>query len=422
MHRTLASRATLLPALVPGAAAATLAVIGVAEILLDNAFSAAPAVPAATLAAVVAGTALAGRFPIAGSAVVAAAFPVAVAGGLNGPTGAAVLGFFLAPGWAGYRQAGLWPSGSRPLAFWPSGSWPAPLAAQLMASLGTWIAGRAAGSTVSGLAAMAWENLFFGLLCWGAWGVGLLARRLRDRAELLARLTTALDAERDAREHAIVAEERQRIARDMHDAVAHSISVMVLQLGAVRATLPAGTPQAEMLQGVERLGRESVRELHTLVGILRDTPSPTAAQPSIARAGDLVAEVRAAGLPVELTVDGDLTDVPRAQDISAYRVLQEALTNVLRHAGTAATSVHLHCTADRLTLTVDNAVTSPSPSPSAGDGDGGGHGLIGMRERVAVFSGTLTAGARPGGFTVRATFPLGTSSLLGAPSPLGATP
>ncbi|MEV0562256.1 sensor histidine kinase [Dactylosporangium sp. NPDC050588] len=442
MHRTLARRAALLP----WAAAVTLAVIGVAEILLDSAFSAAPAVPAAALATVVAGTALAGRFPIAGSAVVAAAFPVAVAGGLNGPTGAAVLGFFLAPGWAGYQRAASWPpatsrpsrfwsagsrparfafwsagsrparfafwsAGSRParFAFWSVGSWPAPLAAQLMASLGTWIAGRAAGSTVGGLAAMAWENLFFGLLCWGAWGVGLLARRLQDRAELLARLTTALDAERDAREHAIVAEERQRIARDMHDAVAHSISVMVLQLGAVRATLPAGTPQAEMLQGVERLGRESVRELHTLVGILRDTPDLLVAQPSIARAEELVAQLRAAGLPVELTVDGDLTGVPRAQDISAYRVLQEALTNVLRHAGTAATSVHLHRATDRLTLTVDNVLPSTAPEPATAP-DGGGHGLIGMRERIAVFSGTLTAGARPGGFTVRASFPLGTAS------------
>ncbi|MEV4139760.1 histidine kinase [Dactylosporangium sp. NPDC049742] len=415
MHRTLARRAALLP----WAAAVTLAVIGVAEILLDSAFSAAPAVPAAALATVVAGTALAGRFPIAGSAVVAAAFPVAVAGGLNGPTGAAVLGFFLAPGWAGYQRAASWPpDASRPSRSWSAGSWPAPLAAQLMASLGTWIAGRAAGSTVGGLAAMAWENLFFGLLCWGAWGVGLLARRLRDRADLLARLTTALDAERDAREHAIVAEERQRIARDMHDAVAHSISVMVLQLGAVRATLPAGTPQAEMLQGVERLGRESVRELHTLVGILRDTPDLLVAQPSIARAEELVAQLRAAGLPVELTVDGDLTGVPRAQDISAYRVLQEALTNVLRHAGTAATSVHLHRATDRLTLTVDNVLptTAPSapalssPAASAPASDGGGHGLIGMRERIAVFSGTLTVGARPGGFTVRASFPLGTAS------------
>ncbi|GAB3826905.1 sensor histidine kinase [Dactylosporangium cerinum] len=380
MHRTL----------VPLATAGLLAVIGVAEILLDSAFSAAPAVPALALAAVVAGAALAGRFPITGAAVVALAFPIAVAGGLNGPTGAAVFGFFLAPGWAGYRRAA---------------SWPAPLAAQLMASLGTWLAARAAGSTVTGVAAMAWENLFFGLLCWGAWGVGLLARRLRDRAELLARLTTALDAERDAREHAVVAEERQRIARDMHDAVAHSISVMVLQLGAVRATLPPGTPQAEMLEGVERLGRESVRELHTLVGILRDTPAATTApQPSLARAEDLVAEVRAAGLPVELTVDGDLTGLPRAQDISAYRVLQEALTNVLRHAGTAATSVHLQRTPDSVTLTVDNAAGPATPV------DSGGHGLIGMRERVAVFSGTLAAGARPGGYTVRAVFPLGTAT------------
>jgi signal transduction histidine kinase len=398
MHRTI----------VPWAAAATLAVIGVAEIVLDSAFSAAPAVPAAALLAVVAGAAVTGRLPIAGTVVVALAFPIAVAGGLNGPTGAAVFGFFLAPGWAGYRRA--------------AASWPAPLAAQLMASLGTWIAGRAAGSSVSGVAAMAWENLFFGVLCWGAWGVGLLARRLRDRAELLARLATALDAERDAREHAVVAEERQRIARDMHDAVAHSISVMVLQLGAVRSTLPPGTPQADMLEGVERLGRESVRELRTLVGVLRDTTTATTApQPSLARAEDLVAEVRAAGLPVRLTVDGDLTGMPRAQDISAYRVLQEALTNVLRHAGTAETSVHVGRTPDRVTVTVDNtagtaqATVDNAAGTAQVTGGSGGHGLIGMRERVAVFSGTLTAGPRPGGYTVEAVFPLGTTSVPATP-------
>ncbi|GAA0725264.1 hypothetical protein Drose_22415 [Dactylosporangium roseum] len=377
--------------IVPWGAAGVLAVIGVAEILLDSAFTSAPATPVAALAAVVLGAVVAGRFPVTGTAIVALAFPIAVAGGLNGPTGVTVLAFFLAPGWAGFTATGV------------RTSWPGPLAAQLMASLGTWIAGRAAGSSVGGLAAMAWENLFFGSLCWGAWGVGLLARRLRERADLLARLTAALEAEREAREHAVVVEERQRIARDMHDAVAHSISVMVLQLGAVRATLPTGTPQAEMLLGVERLGRESVRELRTLVGMLRDTTTAVAApQPSLARAADLVAEVRAAGLPVELTTDGDLDGLPRPVDISAYRVLQEALTNVLKHAGTVPTAVTLRRTARDVIVAVEN------DSGGARSGSPPGHGLTGMRERVAVFDGSLAAGPRPdGGFSVRAVFPTG---------------
>ncbi|WP_426512039.1 sensor histidine kinase [Dactylosporangium sp. McL0621] len=370
--------------IVPLGLAAALAVIGTAEILLDGQFSAAPAAPAAALAAVAGGMVLAAWRPLAGAAVVGLAFPIAVLGGLDGPTGAAVLGFFAAPGWAGYRVA--------------RASWRAPLALHLLAGAGTWVAGRAAGSTVAGLGAQAWENMFFGLLAWGAWGVGLVARRLRDRAELLARLNTALDAEREARAHAAVAEERRRIARDMHDAVAHSISVMVLQLGAVRSTLPAGTPQAEMLEGAERLGRESVREMRALVGILRDPP---AAPPTLARAEELVGEVRAAGLPVTLTVDGDLDDLPRTLDISAYRVLQEALTNVLRHAGPVPTTVVLRREPGSVSLTVDND-TRDAPG-----GDPPGFGLIGMRERVAASSGTLSAGRRPGGFTVRAVFPLG---------------
>ncbi|MFG2039901.1 sensor histidine kinase [Dactylosporangium sp. NPDC048998] len=387
---------------VPWGLAAALAGVGTVEILLDAQFSAAPAAPAAALAAVAGGMLLGAWRPVAGAVVVGLAFPIAVVGGLHGPTGAAVLGFFAAPAWAGYRVVRAGSSRN-------AASWPAPLALQLMASLGTWIAGRAAGSTVSGLGGQAWENLFFGLMCWGAWGVGLLARRLRDRADLLARLNTALDAEREARERAAVARERQRIARDMHDAVAHSISVMVLQLGAVRSTLPAGTPQAEMMEGIERLGRESVQEMRALVGIMRDTSpdiSPGGApEPTLARAEELVAEVRAAGLPVSLTVDGDLAGIPRAQDISAYRVLQEALTNVLRHAGPAPTTVCLRREPGRVSLTVDNesGVGTAGASP-------GGHGLIGMRERVAAFSGTLSAGARPGGYTVRAVFPLGTES------------
>ncbi|GID94108.1 sensor histidine kinase [Amorphoplanes digitatis] len=328
--------------------------------------------------------------------MVAAAFPIVVAGGLNGPTGAGVLSFFLAPGWAGYRGN-------------PRRSWLAPLSAQLMASLGTWVAGRATGSTVGGLGAIAWENLFFGLLCWGAWGVGLLARRLRHRATLLARLAEAMEAERDAREHAILVEERQRIARDMHDVVAHSISVMVLQLGAIRSTLPPDTAQAEMMRNVERLGRESVRELRALVGMLRDAASNEPVRnPSLARADELVAEVRAAGLPVDLTVDGDIAELPAALDVSAYRILQEALANVLRHAGTVPTRVVVHRAGDRLGLTIDNDPppgARPDRDPTAGPG---GHGLVGMRERVSVYGGRLAAGPRPdGGYGVDAVFPIG---------------
>nr|BFE73837.1 sensor histidine kinase [Actinoplanes digitatis] len=328
--------------------------------------------------------------------MVAAAFPIVVAGGLNGPTGAGVLSFFLAPGWAGYRGN-------------PRRSWLAPLSAQLMASLGTWVASRATGSTVGGLGAIAWENLFFGLLCWGAWGVGLLARRLRHRATLLARLAEAMEAERDAREHAILVEERQRIARDMHDVVAHSISVMVLQLGAIRSTLPPDTAQAEMMRNVERLGRESVRELRALVGMLRDAASNEPVRnPSLARADELVAEVRAAGLPVDLTVDGDIAELPAALDVSAYRILQEALANVLRHAGTVPTRVVVHRAGDRLGLTIDNDPppgARPDRDPTAGPG---GHGLVGMRERVSVYGGRLAAGPRPdGGYGVDAVFPIG---------------
>ena len=385
--------------LVPLGAAVILAVIGAVEIFLDDGFSAEPTTPVAALAVVVAGTALAAWLPIIGAAVVAGAFPVVVVGGLNGPTGAGLFGFFLAPGWAGYRAD-------------PRRSWLAPLAAQLMASLGTWGAGRAAGSTVGSLGAMAWENLFFGLLCWGAWGVGLLARRLRHRATLLARLAAALEAERDAREHAILVEERQRIARDMHDAVAHSVSVMVLQLGAIRSTLPPDTAQAEMMRDVERLGRESVQELRALVGILRDTAaSEPVRNPSLARADDLIADVRAAGLPVELAVEGDVGRLPAAVDVSAYRILQEALANVLRHAGTVPTRVAVQQTDDRLSLRVDNDPPPADQGQRLPAGGPGGHGLVGMRERVSVYGGSLTVGPRPeGGFGVHAAFPITVSS------------
>lgn len=405
--------------LAPVLAAVAFTVIGVAEIALDPGFRAAPLAPTLALVPVVLGTLVAAPAPIAGAAIVAAMFPVATALGLDGPTGVGVLAFFLLPGWAAFRVA-------------PRRSWLAPLAAQLMATVGVAIGSFVGGApTASGseagaapdVAAIVWENLFFSSLAWASWGVGLLARGARDRADRLGRLAAALDAEREAREHAVVVEERQRIAREIHDAVAHSVSVMTLQVGAVRSTMPPDAPQAEMLRGIERVGRESVAELRTLVGILRDTDDvPPAAPPTIDRAAELVAEVRAAGLDVTLEESGSAVPLPRAIDVSAYRVLQEALTNVLRHAPDAHATVRIERRPAELVLEIVNDPPRATPGagasgagasgagPTAGTaalGGPGGHGLVGMRERVGMFHGRFSAAPRPdGGFEVRAEFPL----------------
>jgi signal transduction histidine kinase len=337
--------------------------------------------------------------PVVGVVVVASVFPLLVALGLDGPTGAGVLGFFLVPGWAGFRVA-------------PRRSWLAPAGAQAVASVGTVFAGL--DRLHSGVAALAWENLFFSSLCWASWGVGLLARRLRVRADQLARLATLLDAERESREQAVVAEERQRIAREVHDSVAHSVSVMVLQMGALRSTLDSSSREAATLSGLERLGRGAVQELRALVGILREAPAGSAPQPSLARVAELVADVREAGLPVELEADQVpelVPTLPRALDVSAYRVLQEALTNVLRHAGAVTTTVRVRLEDQSLLLDVHDAgVAGATPAPrdqGVGADRVGGHGLVGMRERVAMFGGSLDAGPDPaGGFRVRAVIPV----------------
>ncbi|GAA1059174.1 sensor histidine kinase [Agromyces bracchium] len=406
--------------LIPVLAAAVFAVLGSVEIVLDPGFRSAPLAPALVLLPVVAGTLVAAVAPIAGTAVASLMFPVATALGLEGPTGVGVLACFLLPGWAAFRRP-------------PRRSWIAPVSVQVLATVGVAvggvlsasIGGESSAPASPDLAAAVWENLFFASLAWASWAVGLVARGARDRADRLGRLAAALDAEREAREHAALIEERQRIAREIHDAVAHSVSVMTLQVGAVRSTLAPDAPQAEMLRGIERLGRESVAELRTLVGILRDTDDvPPAAPPTLARAAELVDEVRAAGLEIGFEQRGDLDDVPRGVDVSAYRVLQEALTNVLRHAPGARATVSVERTDGAVVVAVSN--TAPVPVPvGAGGGEAagapaqqgpvdtpsaaviGGHGLVGMRERVAMFHGRFSAGPNDdGGFDVRAEFPL----------------
>ncbi len=385
---------------VPLLAGLALAVLSVVEITLDPTFAAAPAGPAVASGCVVLGAVLASRFPILGAWVTALVLPVGAAVGIGGSTGAGVLGIFLLPGWAGYRRT-------------PRRSWAAPLGTQLIASAGVALSTLVAGPVGRLPQSQVVENLFFSSLCWASWGVGVLARTMRERSEQLARLAAVLDAEREARDHTILVEERQRIAREVHDAVAHNVSVMVLQLGALRSTLPADGRVATTLRGVEDLGRSTVTEMRGVIGILRQTTASTTAPPSLERADELVAEVRAAGLPVELTRSGTPKPLPRALDVSAYRVLQEALTNVLRHAGRVPTTVHLDH-ADGVTIEVEDAGGSTGTATGLAT-PGGGHGLVGMRERVAVYGGRLEAGPRAeGGFRVRARFPLPGSSRGGA--------
>jgi signal transduction histidine kinase len=213
---------------------------------------------------------------------------------------------------------------------------------------------------------------------------------------------------RRAREHtqtaAAVADERVRIARELHDVVAHAISVIVLQARGARRMLdvdPAETRTA--LDTIERTSEQALTEMRRLLGVLRsaDEDVALAPQPSLRHLDALAAEIRASGLPVDIDVEGEQRDLPPGVDVSAYRIVQEALTNALKHAGPARASVRVRYGADALELEVadDGAGT--------GNGGGSGYGLAGVRERVTVYGGDIEAGAGPrGGYTLRARLPL----------------
>jgi signal transduction histidine kinase len=240
-----------------------------------------------------------------------------------------------------------------------------------------------------------------------------VARGLRHRSLLareLALRTERLDAEREVEAAAAVAEERRRIARELHDVVAHSVSVMVVQSGAARRVLdehPDGAVTA--LAEVERSGRQALSELRRLLGLMRDGDESAAVrepQPTLAGLGDLVGRARQAGLPVELRQEGEPYPLPMGCDLAAYRVVQESLTNALQHAGQhARATVLLRWTDEGLELDISD--TGQGLIAPAGPADGPlGQGLVGMRERVALCGGDLQAGPRShGGFRVRARIP-----------------
>ena len=259
---------------------------------------------------------------------------------------------------------------------------------------------------------LAWDTIFFPAVFYPARWVGQLVRREQERSAQLVEMAAALDAQREASAEAAAREERTRIAREVHDAVAHSVSVMTLQIGGLRRqlgpVLEDREAERDVLLGLERLGRETVEELRSLVGILREpghADASTAPVPSLARAEDVVNDVRAAGLDVRLQVEGEPRELPRALDISAYRIVQEALTNVLRHAPGSTATVRVGYSHDGVDIRVCDDGGSDRHALRI-DGNGtGGHGIVGMTERAQMFGGTLTTRRDGAGFEVHAHLP-----------------
>ena len=275
------------------------------------------------------------------------------------------------------------------------------------------------------------QDWLFSLLQFAAaWFLGDLQHRRLAYTAKLELLNAQLAGEQELRARWAVAEERGRIARELHDVVAHSVSVMVVQAGAARRSVAGNPDQATAaLTQIEDTGRQALAEMRRLLGLLRDGKDGAAAldpQPSLAHLEALLAATREAGLPVELAVEGEPRQLPAGIDLSAYRIVQEALTNSLKHAGPARAVVRVCYGSRALEVQVwddgrgaadDGVESAEGRRPTDSDrlrrsadrqiSRSAGHGLIGMRERVALFGGSLEVGSRPGGgFLVAARLPL----------------
>jgi signal transduction histidine kinase len=237
-----------------------------------------------------------------------------------------------------------------------------------------------------------------------AWIIGFaLGERLRETA-VTRRLADQAELEREEQARLAVAEERARIARELHDVVGHSVSVMTVQAAAVRRLLESDQDkEREALLVVEQTGREALAEMRRMVGVLRrpEEAPALAPQPSLEHLEQLLATTREAGLPVDLKIEGTPSELPPALDTTAYRIVQEALTNAVKHANADRAEVLVRYRNGSVELIVSD------DGRGNGDGGGSGHGLVGMRERVSVYGGELEAGPQAGGgFRLRATLPV----------------
>ncbi|MFF3852320.1 sensor histidine kinase [Micromonospora sp. NPDC002575] len=275
-------------------------------------------------------------------------------------------------------------------------------------------------------AAVAWwaSAIWFALMTGAVWLMGLNVRTRRLYVLSLEERAATLEREREAEARAAVAEERTRIARELHDVVAHSMAVMIVQADGARYLFDRDPQTArEAVRVVADTGRQALEEMRRLVGVLRETSTPepdgvaapalaaepTHRRPALVELPELLDRFRAAGLRVDATVTGEPPALPPGLELTVYRVVQEALTNALKHAGVGATvTLNLTHTADAVVVrAVDDGRGRPvvRPAPS------GGHGLVGMRERVTVYDGSLTAGPTlAGGWQVEARLPLPSST------------
>jgi signal transduction histidine kinase len=251
--------------------------------------------------------------------------------------------------------------------------------------------------------------VFFIVFIGAPFVAGVVFRRRRERDQEMGEMARRAQAESEARAAQAVGAERARIARELHDVVAHAISVIVVQARGGRRVLGDDAPAARTaFDVIEHAGEQAMTEMRRLLALLRDSELEAAAlqpQPGVRRLETLAGELRTTGLAVEVVREGNPVELPPGLDLSAYRIVQEALTNVLKHAGSARATVVLRYLPEALEVEVLD------DGDGTGNGGGSGHGLTGIRERVEVYGGELSAGVRPeGGFAVRARFPLGAAT------------
>jgi signal transduction histidine kinase len=248
------------------------------------------------------------------------------------------------------------------------------------------------------------DFLFTPVLFAIGWLVGFALRERNQQAEAAEERALRAERERESATRVAVAEERARMARELHDVVAHAVSVMVLQVGAVRRRVPEASDEGEALRNVEQAGRTALAEMRRLLGAMRegDDAAELAPNPGLGDLERLAGDVRAAGLDVRLHVKGEPAALPRSLDLSAYRIVQEGLTNALKHSGGRRADVTVDYEADQVRL----EVRDDGPGGFA-QTDGYGHGLIGIGERVKTYGGDMSAfTSAQGGFVLRASLPL----------------